>query len=94
MTPEKIFAVVSRYETELSQLGVVPTRIDTSRTFGDCTHVELLAHAAYLCIGAKEFASRPEKFGKANRHLTAIQMCLSFVGMYTLDDLMSHNRPT
>lgn len=39
------------------------------------------------------FVDSPAKYGKANRHLTAIQMCLSFAGLYTLNDLMSHNKP-
>jgi hypothetical protein len=93
MTPDKIISLIERYEEELAALGIPPRRIDPSRTFASLDREGCLAHARYLCDGAKGYASDPERIGKANRHLTAIQMCLSFAGLYTLEDLMGHNRP-
>ncbi len=93
MTPDKIVAVITMYERRLRDALVPKVRMDPKRTFGSLNKDEHLAHAHFLCGGAKEFARDPEKYGKANRHLTAVQMCLSFAGWYTLEDLMNHNRP-
>jgi hypothetical protein len=93
MTPHKIITLIERYEQELAALGVPKRRIDTSRTFASLTRDEMLAHAHYLCTGVKEFAPDPERQRKTGSHLTAVQMCLSFAGIYTLAELMEHNRP-
>lgn len=93
MTPKKIITVISMYERMLSGAGIPKVRINPKCKFSDKGAREILAHAHYLCDGAKEFARDPQTYGKANRHLTAIQMCLSFAGLYTLEDLMNHNRP-
>lgn len=92
MTPERIISLITRYETELAALGVPKRRIDTSRTFQSLSCDETLAHAHYLCDGVKAYALDPEKQRKTGSHLTAIQMCLSFAGLYTLADLMEHNK--
>ncbi len=52
-----------------------------------------MTHAHYLYDDIKEFAMDPQKQRKAGSHLTAIQMCLSFAGWYTLQEIMDHNRP-
>ena len=67
--------------------------MDPKLTFGELTEGELLRHAHFLCDGAKIFAINPDRRRKAGSHLTVIQMCLSFAGWYTLEDLMRHNRP-
>lgn len=67
--------------------------MNPKRTFASLSNYELLSHAHFLIDGAKEYARNPEKQRKAGSHLTAIQMCLSFAGWYTLEDLMNHNRP-
>jgi hypothetical protein len=83
-----------RYRSELLQLpDLQPRHIDINRTFGECTSFELRCHALYLCEGLIQIASDSEKYGKANRHLTAIQMILSFLKMYSLSELIDHNRP-
>lgn len=94
MEVEKIKSIVEVYTLLLTAKGVVAEKIETNRTFGSCTQKETLSHAAYLCENIVKFVDNPEKLGKTNRHLTAIQMCLSFANLYTLEDLMSHNRPT
>ncbi|HYD93566.1 MAG TPA: hypothetical protein VEB18_03915 [Candidatus Paceibacterota bacterium] len=94
MTPSAIVRIIEGYEAQLLAASVPKQRMDPSRAFSSLTKDEILAHAHYLCDGAKVFAGTEGKFGKANRHLTAIQMCLSFAGWYTLADLMEHNRST
>ena len=92
MTPEKIVSVIEMYKQRLEAEHIPAKRIDTNRSFKNCTTREILSHAHYLCEGVCRYAMDPEKFGKANRHLTAIQMCLGFAGWYTLAELMDHNR--
>ncbi len=81
------------YEKRLREAGVPKIRMDPKRTFASCNKEELLAHAHYLTDGVKEYAKDPERQSKTRRHLAAIQMCLSFAGWYTIEDLMNHNRP-
>lgn len=92
MTPQKIIALAGRYEEELAALRIPKRRMEPERTFGSLTREESLAHARYLCEGVKEYAADPEKYGKANRHLTSVQMILSYAGLYTLSELMEQNR--
>ena len=93
MTPEKIIAIVEMYEKQLYKAGVSKIRIDHKRTFASCNREEILAHAYYLIDGVKRYAVDSDKKRKTGSHLSAIQMCLSFAGWYTLEDLMNHNRP-
>jgi hypothetical protein len=93
MTPEKIAAVLDGYARQLHARGVQPARTGTERAFKDLTDEELLSHALFLCESAKSFVNDPDHLGKANRHLAATQMILSFAGWFTLAELMAHNRP-
>jgi hypothetical protein len=92
MTPDKIVSVIEGCRQYLEGLGVEAERIEPHKTFGSCSDREVLAHARYLVDNFKNIDIE-RQYGKANRHLTAIQMCLSFAGEYTLLDLMNHNRP-
>jgi hypothetical protein len=92
MTPEKILSLVGIYEERLEQANIPVQRMDPTRTFGSLSPDEVLAHAHFLCSGVRAYAIKPEKFAKANRHFTALQMCLSFANWYTLDQLRVHNR--
>jgi hypothetical protein len=92
MTPEKIRDVVTFYHSTLSQAGIQPQRINVDSSFGSVPRTALLAHAHYLCDGVLRM-NITQQYGKANRHLTAVQMCLSFAGWYTLNELREHNRP-
>ena len=93
MTPEKIISIVGRYADQLKETGIPKQRMDPKRTFRDLTREELLAHAHFLSDEVQELVQQPELYGKANRHLASVQLCLSFAGWYTLQDLMDHNRP-
>ena len=92
MTPMKIRDVVTVYHSTLTQAGIQPQRIDVHSSFGSVTREANLAHALYLCNGVIEM-DITQSYGKANRHLTAIQMCLSFANWYTLFQMMEMNRP-
>jgi hypothetical protein len=92
MSPEKVISVIEMYEKKLSQAGIPKTRMDPKRTFASLSRDEILTHAHFLTDGAKEYARRGN-LRKMGSHLTVIQMCLSFVGWYTLEQLMNHNRP-
>ena len=93
MTPKKIAQIVQQYSALLQQEGITPRRIDPNSSFANKSPCELLEHALYLCEQLPSFVFVAGKFGKANRHLTAIQMCLSFADRYTLNELRAHNRP-
>lgn len=92
MSPEKILSVIETYEERLVTEKVPKIRIDPKRTFSSLSNDEILAHAHYLIDGVKEYARTPNKAGKTGRHFASMQMCLSFAGWYTLEELMNHNR--
>jgi hypothetical protein len=93
MTPEKILTIVAIYEKRLLEEKIFKIRIDPKRTFASLSKEEILSHAYYLIDGIKEYIKTPNKEGKACRHLASVQMCLSFAGWYSLEDLINHNRP-
>lgn len=93
MAPEKIISIIEMYEKRLLEADVPKVRMDPKRTFESASVAERLAHAHFLCDGVKEYARSPLRQRKTGSHLTAVQMCLSFAGWYTLEDLMNHNRP-
>jgi hypothetical protein len=92
MKPEKIIALAMRYEEVLAHMGVVPVRISIEQHFSSCSSGQILSHARYLAHGIRSI-DPVHQYGKLNRHLAALQMCLSFAGFYSLRELMSHNRP-
>lgn len=92
MTPDKIIEVIEKYESRLRKERIPKLRINPKRTFASLSKEECLAHAHFLCDGAKIYAADINRHRKAGSHLTAIQMCLSFAGWYTLADIMNHNK--
>jgi len=93
MTSDKIISVIEMYEEQFRGEGIPKIRMDPIRTFASLSKKEMLAHAHALCEGVKEYAVDPQKQRKAGSHLTSVQLCMSFAGWYTLEDLMNHNRP-
>jgi hypothetical protein len=93
MTPQKIAQVATYYSTLLREQGVVSCRIDPDSSFATQDKTAVLAHVLYLCERIPTYACTEEKNGKAHRHLAAAQMCLSFVGWFTLNELRVHNAP-
>lgn len=92
MTPETVLQVVEHYEAVLSVFPIAPVRVDTTSP-GPFSVKELIAHAKYLLPGIKEFATQEGKWGKTNRHLASVQMFLLMAGIFSLEDVMNHNRP-
>lgn len=92
MTPEKVVSVINRYKNELTHAGVVATCIDPRHTLASCTVTEILSHALFLIEQFDELCL-DRQFAKASRQLSAIQICLSFAGLYSLNELKLHNRP-
>lgn len=92
MTPEQTVTLIEMYERRLHAQGVKRVRIDPRRTFASLSMSGILAHAHFLCDGVKKLATDPEKQRKMGSHLSVIQMCLSFAGWYTLEELLEHNR--
>ncbi len=92
MNVARISANVDAYRKLLEEMQIPAKRLLLERTFASASREELLAHARYL---TDHFAALDpfSQYGKLNRHLAAIQMCLSFAGVYTLGDLLEHNRP-
>ena len=93
MTTKKVISIIEMYEERLRNAGVPKVRMNPKRTFKSLTEAEMLAHAHFLCAGVKEYARDPARQRKTGSHLTSVQLCLSFAGWYTLEDLMNHNRP-
>ncbi len=93
MTTGKILEVVEKYREQFERRNIPKIRMDQKRTLGSLSTKELLAHAHFLLDGIVEYAKDPEKKGKTGRHLASVQIILSFVNWYTLEELMNHNRP-
>ena len=93
MMPTKILSIVDVYTLRLLESGVTAKRIDVRKSFAQLNTPETLAHALYLCENIRSFVHDTKKVGKSGRHLASIQMCLSFAGWYSLEEVMEHNRP-
>ena len=94
MTPAKIISVIEMYEARLRKADIPKRPVCDQCTFKCLSEAEVLAHAHWLCDGVKQFAKDPTKRRKTGSHLTAVQMCLSFAGWYTLGELKTHNKPS
>ena len=92
MTPEQILDRVEQYETRLRKQGVQKQQMNPKRTFASASYTVLLGHALYLCDSVREHLRSPfkNKSENAHRHFSSLQMCLSFAGLYTLEELMDH----
>ncbi len=92
MTPEKILSVIANYKEKLQAEGAAPQRLSPKKSFGASSQNELANHAYYLTETVAEHI-RNHKIEKAHRHLGSLQTILSFLRWYSLEELMSHNRP-
>ena len=92
MKTKEVISLVEMYERCFQIEHIPKVRMDPRRTFQSLSKEEILAHAHFLCDGVKEYARDPKRRRKTGSHLTAVQMCLSFAGWFTLDDLLNHNR--
>lgn len=94
MNRHTVITVTLRYCSLLDQQNIQSVRIDPGRSFADLSVTEVLQHARYLCDSVLNLVDRPDKWAKINRHYAALQMCLSFAGWYTLNELMQHSYGT
>ena len=83
MTIQQILALAYQYGQMLREKGVSPRRMDITKTLGELTSEERLQHACYLADNLPNL-----EFEKANRHLAALQMIMSFEKLFTLEQLM------
>ena len=91
MTPRKILALVAAYRLRFEREGIPKRRMDVDSHFS-CPD-EMPMHAHYLLDGIEENANNPDRWGEVNHQLGIVQTLLWVFGWYTLEDLMSHNRP-
>ena len=92
-TPKmNITALVEKYEKLLRDRGIPKKRMDPARSFASLTTEEVLSHAHFLCDRVKKYAGNPGKQRKTGSHFAAVQMCLSFTGWLTLQEMMDDNR--
>jgi len=92
MTNDHIRNLVKYYEHKLYMDRVKPEQMEKTFKFSKLTTSEILSHAYWLCINIHNYIGQAGSEGKVGRHLASIQMCLSFAGKYTLEELMDHNR--
>ena len=86
MIEEKILAMVGKYIAELEGINIPVKRMDTSRKARDLSLNERLMHAHYLCKNVQKFIRDPESRDKGIMHFGFMQACLSFGGLYSIDD--------
>lgn len=94
MTPEKVQSVVSLYRQFFFDQNIPKQKMDPKRSLGSLTSLERLMHAHFLLDGIIEYSQNPDQQGKTGRHLASVQMILSFENIFTLEELMDHNRPS
>jgi len=93
MKPIEIKYIALAYQEQLIEHKIPAERMNPiNKTFRDMDSDELLMHAHYLCQNIFRFLPDDRKWDKVNRHFAAMQMCLSFAGWYTLDQLRDHNK--
>lgn len=85
MTLEKIIAVAQFYQMEFVKADIPKQRMDITLTPPPTE--SLLPHAHYLSDNVIAFARQPNKIGRANRHLAALQMCLLMAGWFSIKEL-------
>lgn len=93
MTAVQMLGLVGAIEWNLGREQIPKTQVPPKTYFGKLSEKELLAHAHFLCDEVRKHAEDPEHWGKANRLFASLQMCLSFAGWYTLEEMQNMNRP-
>lgn len=93
MTPAEIIALTNQLEWLLTRQHIPKVQVPPGSYFGKMKKEQLLAHANFLCDEVRKYADDSEHWGKANRLFASLQMCLSFAGWYTLQELQMMNRP-
>lgn len=94
MNKQQVVDAVALYERRIGKEGVTePVQMDGNKHFGDLNREELLAHALYLCGNVRTFAHGSHTHrDKMMRHLGSVQTLVSLLGLFTLNELRSHNQ--
>jgi 8-oxo-dGTP pyrophosphatase MutT (NUDIX family) len=90
MDSNKILEVVEGYDELFENLGIPAIQFLYGKK--PKSKKEILGHCRWMIIGIKEFI-RKGKREKAKRHLGFIQGCLWTSHLFSLTELMDHNRP-
>lgn len=90
MTKNKILEVIERYRQKFIEIGVDPIDFDHN-SLAENTELTL-GHCHGMLDQMVEFL-KEERVEKTFRWLGFIQGCLFTEKIYTLNELMNHNRP-
>jgi hypothetical protein len=96
ISPEHLLAVVSAYEKTLEHLGYAPVAYpDTSERVGSRilsgAKYDCLNHAYWMC-GRIRVLVGSNRMAKALRWLGTLQGLLLAFGVFSIDEIMSHDR--
>ncbi len=90
MRDQKIIEVVKNYQRVLAEKGYHPEECDIQQAELDKDLI--LNHVLFMCEKIISHVNAG-RYGKANRWLGFQQGVLWSMGIYTIYDLMEHNRP-
>lgn len=92
MNDTKVLEVLRTYRTHFVAMRVEPKDYPHDELVGPRQGEDVLAHCCGM-LPKIELFIHEGKIGKAKRWLGFIQGCLWTSGIYTLTNLMNHNRP-
>lgn len=92
MTPEKTISVLENYIHQINALGYKKSeRLDPKVT--DATRPEQLRHLRFMCEETIRFVEQ-SRMEKAFRWLGFIQGALWVLGIFAVEEMKNHNKPS
>jgi len=92
MTDEKVVEVLSLYAKTVDDMGYSLRKIEADAEIDMESVPFALSHIRWMCDETKTFITEGRR-EKAMRWLGFMQGALWLAGVFTLTDLMNHNRP-
>jgi hypothetical protein len=93
MNKHQVIAAVDTYEGRIKDQGVtVWAQMEGHKAFGDLNREQLLGHALYLCDSVRTLANSKNHRDKMMRHYASLQTIMSFLKLFTLNELRGHNK--
>ncbi len=90
-TPEEsLKKLVALYKAEIASFGRDPVRLDVTKYIDDIIPVQVEDHVLWMCEHIEKTLLVTDPM-KAQRWLGFIQGALFMLGMYSIDDLRSHD---
>lgn len=83
--------LVAKYKAELASFGREPIRMNIRQTIRDVPPVRFEDHLLWMCEHIEKNLIPENQVEKAQRWLGFIQCGMSYLGMYTIDDLRGHD---